>query len=288
MGDYKHLLYEVFGGSVACLTLNRPDALNALSQGPGSLQDELNAAMARADADDVIRSIVITGAGRAFCAGADTTEMTGESQTVVPTPWRQYRSQHAFAEDLERIRNVSKPVLAAINGICYGGGVLLAAHCDIRIASDDAKFSMIEGRMGMSGAEILPFLVGPQWAKFLIWTGESISAQRAKDIGLVLDVVPADRLVERVIDLAMRIAAAPQFGVMMNKRNINGTEDLMGWSANRLFSNSHTTLTELMVPIAAGPDGRPLQQILADEGFRAFKAARDAAHPTPWLHEPAD
>jgi enoyl-CoA hydratase/carnithine racemase len=284
MDTYEHILYERFDG-VLRITLNRPESLNAISQGPGSMQEELNRAFASADADNDVRCVLLTGSGRAFCSGADTSQIA-EAAGEPSTAWDTYRSQERGNRENEQIRTLSKPVVAAVNGICYGGGLILACHCDLRVAADNARFSMIEGRMGMSGAETLPFLVGDQWAKFLIWTGEPISARRAKEIGLVLEVVPADDLIEKTMDLATRIASVPKFGVMLNKRNINGAMDLMGWGNNKLFSVSHTTITETLVPLAATPDGRNLEALLADEGFAAFKKARDAAFATPWLTEP--
>jgi enoyl-CoA hydratase/carnithine racemase len=283
LAEYSHLLADKFD-HVLRLTLNRPETLNAISQGPGSMQDELNRAFASADADDDVRCVLLTGSGRAFCSGADTSERARDTETAT-TAWETYRAQDRSNREVEQIRSMYKPVIAAINGICYGGGLILAAHCDILVASEDAKFSLIEGRMGMSGAESLPLLIGPQWAKFLIWTGEAISARRAKEIGLVLEVVPSDRLGEQTLDLASRIAAMPKFGVMLNKRNIDGVMNMMGWDNSKRFSVSHTSITESMVPLAESSDGKNLSRVLAEGDFAAFKKARDGGFKAPWLTE---
>jgi enoyl-CoA hydratase/carnithine racemase len=285
MSDFEHILYEKID-YVLRITLNRPESLNAISQGPGSMQEELNHALASADSDEDVRCILITGSGRAFSSGADTSQLTGDDEGP-PTAWDKFRAQETSNRDLELLRDQHKPVIAAINGICYGGGFILAAHCDLRVAAEDARFSLIEGRMGMSGAESLPFLIGPQWAKFMMWTGEAISAQRAKEIGFVMEVVAPDRLADTTLDLAARIAAMPRYGVMLNKRNIDGAMNMMGWTNNKNFSVSHTTVTESMVPLASTPDGRLLEQILATEGFKAFKEARDAGFSKPWLEDPS-
>lgn len=289
--EYRYLICERFD-SVLRITINRPERLNALSYGDGSVHGELEQALLEADRDDDVRCIVVTGVGRAFSSGGDTQAQNPEIPSLVRweggprrTAWDQYIFHEEADEVLEYVRQLHKPVIGMINGICYGAGLMYAAHMDLRIAADSARFSLIEGRMGASGADVFPFLIGQQWTKFLMLSGEIISAQKAKEIGLVLEVVRDEELWERTLDLATRIAAMPRFGVMLNKRNIDGTADMMGWSINKRYSHSHKPLVEAMGDEAATPDGRNLRQILHEEGFDAFKTARDAAFATPWLRD---
>lgn len=292
--EYQHLLCDRFD-AVLRVTINRGERLNALNYGPGSVHEELEHALLDADRDDDVRCIVVTGVGRAFSSGGDTAAENPEVPSLVRWeggPRRNAWDQYIFHEEadavLEYVRQLHKPVIGMINGLCYGAGLMYAAHMDLRVASDRARFSLIEGRMGASGADVFPFLIGQQWTKFLMLSGEIISARKAKEIGLVLEVVPDQELWERTLDLATRIASMPRFGVMLNKRNIDGTADVMGWSVNKRFAHSHKPLVEAMGEHAATPDGRNLRQILEDDGFEAFKTARDAPFTTPWLRDDED
>ena len=156
------------------------------------------------------------------------------------TTYDWYRIHSEMVEHLNRVQDCMKPVVATVNGLCYGSGVILAAHCDMVIASDAATFGFVEGRMGLAGIGMLPFHIGGQWAKFLITTGEVITATRAQDIGLALEVVRAADLAARVQGLGERIAAMPPYGVELNKRSVNATLDAMGWPRRRA-STSRTT-----------------------------------------------
>jgi enoyl-CoA hydratase/carnithine racemase len=272
--SYDDILYEA-AGAVATITLNRPAQLNALT---GHTRQEVTAALRAAEADPDVRVVVLTGAGRAFSSGAD----IGPRSTP-PTAAEMYVAYETLDREVDVLRNLRKPVVAAINGLCYGYGLMLAAQCDLAVASDRATFSMIESRMGSSGATTLPYLIGPQWAKLLMLAGDVIGARTAERIGLVVKVVPHDRLAARVAALARRIAAMPPAGVLLNKRAIDATMDVMGWTTNALFQRSHAILTDSMAPRARTPDGRLLQEIFEREGFPAFKKARDEAFREPWV-----
>jgi 2-(1,2-epoxy-1,2-dihydrophenyl)acetyl-CoA isomerase len=276
---YDEIRYEE-ADAIATITLNRPAQLNAM--GP-PMRKELTAALRAAETSPAVRVAILTGAGRAFSSGADIGPR-GSTPTV--------HDMYVAYEDLDRemavLRELRKPVIAAVNGLCYGYGLMLAALCDLVVASDRATFSMIEARMGSSGATTLPYLVGPQWAKLLMLAGDVIGARTAERIGLVVKVVPHDRLAERVTKLARRIAAMPPAGVLLNKRAIDATMDIRGWTTNTLFHRSHAILTDSMVPRARTPDGRLLQEIFEREGFAAFKQARDAAFREPWADAAED
>jgi enoyl-CoA hydratase/carnithine racemase len=222
---------------------------------------------------------VLTGAGGAFSSGG---ELGGERHD---TPFDWYRIHQRINRHLTAVREASKPLIAAVNGLCYGSGLILAAHCDFLIASSAARFSFIESRMGLAGIGMIPFLIGPQWAKFLMLSGEILGAGRAREIGLVLEVIDQSEFAERIEALARQVAAMPPIGAVLNKRNVNATLEAMGWNEARGFNQSHYALIDAMSPYAEAADGRRLADVLQAEGFKAFVAARDAAFSRRWLRE---
>jgi enoyl-CoA hydratase/carnithine racemase len=278
-GDLTNVLYDV-RDRIATITLNKPERLNALSHGPGSMHADIATAMRWADEDDAVHVVVVTGAGRAFCSGGDFGGGGGGTGQDTLSWVRFLEGEDA---DNLQIRNLTKPVVGAINGLCYGAGCIMAAHFDMLVAAESATFGLIESRMGATGIGVFPFIVGGQWAKFLMLSGELISAQKAKEIGLVLEVVPDDRLGERVEDLARRIAAMPREAVMLHKQEINGTLDMMGYAANKTYARAQEAVVNAMSHMARSSDGRLLFEVLREQGFKAFKDARDTPFKPPWL-----
>ncbi|NLM83509.1 MAG: enoyl-CoA hydratase/isomerase family protein [Clostridiales bacterium] len=210
-----NVLYEV-KDHVAVLTINRPEVLNALNL---DVFAEIKDAVEKAERDEDVYVVVITGAGRAFVAGADIKQM----KDLGPMEARHFGE---FGnEALYKIETLTKPVIAAVNGYALGGGCELACACDIRIASDRAKFGQPEVGLGIipgaGGTVRLPRIVGAAKAKELIFTGRIIDAQEALRIGLVSDVVPAESLMEKVMSLAKEIAANAQIAVRQAKASIN-------------------------------------------------------------------
>jgi enoyl-CoA hydratase/carnithine racemase len=287
MAESQHLdnvLYEV-KDRVAIITMNRPERLNAVGL---AMREDILRAMHAADEDDEVRCMILTGSGRAFSSGGDIAEPGGRTSVATHerTAWDWYTffaKPHADGARLTG-RAVYKPLIAAVNGICYGGGLIAAMQCDIIIASDQARFCMIESRMGATGSTYLPYHVGPQWAKLLMLTGEIITARRAERIGLAALVVPHAQLLERALTLGKRIAAMPRYGVMLNKANIDGTMDMMGWLATGRFSDSHGAVVQGMTAFAETADGTRLAD-LRGQGVRAFVQARDAAFTESLLPE---
>jgi enoyl-CoA hydratase len=215
---YDTLLLSVTDG-VAMLTLNRPQALNAITQ---RMKYELAAALDAIDADDAARVLVITGAGpKAFCAGADIKERSGTD----PTPAEFYFRQQATHRLFSRIEQFNKPVIAALNGLAYGGGAEIALCADLRIAADTASSGLTEINLGVipagGGTQRLPRLVGAAKAKELIFTGARLKAAEALAIGLVNRVVPVDRLAAQSAELAALIAAKPPLAVRFAKQAID-------------------------------------------------------------------
>lgn len=205
-------------GAVATLTINRPDKLNALNIPTRSrLVDELDS-LAK---DDDVRVVVITGAGeKAFIAGADISEFEGRS------PVEQFRVMRDRSVFLA-VDQFPKPIIAAINGFCLGGGCELAMACDIRIASDRAKLGQPEINLGLlpggGGTQRLPRLVGMGTAFKLLYTGDMIKADEAHRIGLVDEVVAADKLSDRVTELGQAIAEKSPVALRLIKEAVRAS-----------------------------------------------------------------
>jgi enoyl-CoA hydratase len=237
--DFETILYEKAGGK-ARITLNRPEKLNALS---AKLQRELNVALWEADNDAQVHCVILRGQGRAFCAGYDLSPMqapppkreaaAGETYTNV------YRGMATFDDDawqLERqqrdrmvIWDMHKPVIAQIHGYCLAGGTDLALLCDIVAVADDAVIGFPPVRaMGSPPAHMWTYLVGPQWAKYMLLTGDSISGREAAEIGLVWKSFPADQLEAAVEGLADRMAMIDVDLLSPNKRIVNVAMEMMG------------------------------------------------------------
>lgn len=206
--NYEHLVVEI-SDAVAVVTLNRPKVLNALN---AALLGELHAALDALGADDMVRAVIVTGAGeKAFAAGADIQELAGlsgvEGQALAE------RGQGVF----RKMETLGKPVIAAINGFALGGGCELAMAASIRIASETARLGQPEVKLGLipgyGGSQRLPRLVGKGAALKLLLTGEMISAAEALRIGLVDEVVPAAELMARSRALAAAIAAVAPIAV---------------------------------------------------------------------------
>ena len=202
-------------GNVAVLTIDRPEALNALNS---QVLCDLDAAISQVEADDEVRVVVLTGAGRSFVAGADIGEMVNFSAI----DGKKF-GVHGGSIFL-RLENLSKPVIAAINGFALGGGCELAMACDIRIASEKAKFGQPEVGLGITpgfgGTQRLPRIVGISKAMELILTAKVIGAAEAKAIGLVSEVYPPEELMAKAMELANAICANAQIAVQESKRCI--------------------------------------------------------------------
>lgn len=236
--------------AVGWVTINRPEKMNALD---AEVRQGLFAALAcMAECDDV-RVVVLTGAGeQAFCAGGDLKEMSSNALRVPPPD---------FVPQLGRNIHLDKPVIAAVNGIAYGGGFLLAQTCDLCVAADTASFAVTEARWGRGSpwAVPLPWLVPPRVALELLLTAEPIDAARAAAVGLVNRVVPITELVEEAQALACRIAANAPLSVRAAKAMVYATAELARTAA---FEEAD----RLYEPVYLSDD--------AQEGPRAFKERR--------------
>ena len=237
-------------GAIARITLDRPEKLNALDP---EMLSALEDAVTKAEQSRQIRVIVLAAAGeKAFCVGADILAWTALSPLDMWSEW--VRRGHRIFERLERAK---QPVICAIQGFAYGGGLELALACDIRIVTDSARFAMPEVKLGTvpgwAGTDRLPRLIGSARAKQMIFTGEPIAAEVAERWGLANEVVPVASLSDRVTELAEKIASNAPVAVQTAKQLIG--------------SSSSATLESLAAAVNAFSDD-------AKEGLAAFREKR--------------
>jgi len=208
---YQNIIVEK-EENIAVITFNRPDAMNALNN---QTRAEFREAVAAVAADDEIKVLILTGSGKAFVAGSDIKEFNQTTPYVA----------HNINRLGEMVEKLEKPVIAAVNGFCLGGGNEIAMGCDIIIASDKAKFGQTEVNIGIipggGGTQRLPRLIGACRAKELIYTGDIIGAEEAYRLGLVNRVVPADQLMATARELAKKIATKSAAALKLAKTAIN-------------------------------------------------------------------
>ncbi len=219
--SFEHLLLSREDG-IGVLTLNRPEKLNAFA---GSMREEIADGVREMADDPDVRVLVVTGAGRAFCAGAD----IGYMRDLL-----ERRDTEAFTALVEAgravvttVRAVPKPVIASVNGPAAGGGANLALACDLRIASDRASIGQTFNRIGLhpdwGGTYFLPRLVGPSKALQLIFSAEMLDAERARQLGLFDRVVPHEQLEAETLAAARMLAAKPPRALALAKRAVYGS-----------------------------------------------------------------
>lgn len=216
---YETLLYDLTDG-VATVTLNRPEVLNAFST---PMQRELAAVIARLADDSAVRAVVLTGAGRAFCAGGDIGEMEGAAD---PTPLASRNKLHRMLTSvLMPLVRLEKPVIAAVNGVAAGAGMNLALAADITLVAEQARFSQAFVKVGLvpdtGGLYLLTRLIGLNRAKELCFTGRMLDAREALDLGLVNQVMAADELMPRAKALAQELARGATAAIGLTKSLLN-------------------------------------------------------------------
>ena len=257
--NYEFVLLDV-KDRVGLLTLNRPDKLNAFA---GRMRTEVAEALDSLESNPDVRVIVLTGAGRGFCAGADVLYMKELIE-------RQDRESMAALVEAGRrvvntIRNSEKPVIGCINGVAAGGGANLALACDIRIASEDARLVQSFNRIGLhpdwGGTFFLPRIVGPAKALELFWTAEVLDANECLRLGLFNRVVPPAVLLDNTLAFARQLAEKPALSISLSKKAVYQSMDL---SLDQMLDY------ELKAQLACfeSPD--------AAEGIRAFTEKRAA------------
>lgn len=232
MKQPSHFLLEVDSKGIATITLNRPERLNALTF---DVYHELTDFFAELGAEQNVRVVVITGAGRAFCSGGDVRDIIGELFDRDMEGLLEFTRMTCAL--VHNIRAAPRPVIASLNGTTAGAGACIALASDIRIASDEAKIAFLFVKVGLSGADmgaayLLPRVIGVSKATELLYTGEFISAIEAERVGLYNRVVPSDQLASTTREFAERLAAGPAFALAKTKEMLN----------RELFSSLDTAL----------------------------------------------
>jgi len=282
MSENKFVQYETHDeGTIARITLNRPEARNAQNRG---LLVELHEAFLRAEADDEVRVVILCGAGPLFSAGHDmgskvslaemmpgpdqhpTRRINGGTRKAAESLMLQ--EWHYFFENTRRWRNLRKITIGQAHGDIYAAGMMVLWACDLIVAGEGTTFADVVGaRLGMCGVEYFahPWEFGPRKAKELLLTGDSISAEEAHQLGMVSKIFPADELADRTLDYARRIAALPTMTSLLIKESVNQSVDNMGFynALNACFTlhelnHSHWAwVNEDHYPIAKEDSGIP-------------------------------
>jgi enoyl-CoA hydratase/carnithine racemase len=255
-------LYAVDAATaVATITLNRPERLNALTF---EVYTELRDTFRALDSEAGVRAVIITGAGRAFCTGGDVEDIIGQLFARDAAGLLEFT--RLTGDLILSIRQCRRPVVAALNGTVAGAGAVIAAASDIRIAAESAKIAFLFSRVGLTGADmgaawLLPRIVGLSHASELLMLGDFITAQRAAEIGLYNRVVPAERLMAEVNDLATRLARGPSVSLGVTKQALNEEASLDLVSAIEWEARAQADCMQL-------PNFR--------EAYEAFRAKREA------------
>ncbi len=269
--EFETITYAL-QGSTAIVTLNRPEKRNALS---GKLLGELNAALLEADEHNMVHCVVLRGAGPHFCAGADLSEFSTQRgpdyrgrQEIDDDIWRLEQGQRLRIQ----IFDMHKPVVAQVHGTCIGIGTELAWFCDMVIVADDARIGFPPVRdLGTPPGSMWLYHCGPQWAKRLLLTGDSIRGKDAAKIGLALKSVPAAKLEVEVMRLAGRMGLVDPHLLSANKRLVNLGLELMG----------ARTLQRIGAEIDArghiAPKARAFRETMKAHGVKHAFQQRDAA-----------
>ncbi|MER7127591.1 enoyl-CoA hydratase/isomerase family protein [Streptosporangium saharense] len=222
MNEYTTVTVEKKDG-LAVIALNRPERLNAIG---GGLERELGLALADVAADPGVRAVLLRGEGRAFCAGGDVKDMSGQAENETgPSPAQQvYQLLHG-RRILETILSVPQPIVAAVHGYAMGLGATIALFCDVVIAAEDARFADTHVAVGLvagdGGAVAWPLAMPLGAAKYYLMTGDRLDGVEAARLGLVLRAVPADRLLDEATAVARRLAEAAPLAVQGTKATVN-------------------------------------------------------------------
>lgn len=270
---YEQIRYEVEKGR-ARVTLNRPEKRNALSD---ALLDELEHALWEADDDRDVHCVILSGAGKAFCAGYDLDPSNFQREddgirrrtgaTIDDDMWMLERRQRR----MRALWEMHKPCIAQVHGHCLAGGTDLAFYCDMVIAADDANIGFPPARnLGALPNQMWIYNCGPQWAKRLLLTGDTVSGADAAEIGLILKAVPPDMLEAEVEGLADRMALIDPDLLSANKRIVNVGIDLMGASVLQRIAAENDARGH------RAPGTRAYFKAVAEKGLKGAFAERDA------------
>ncbi|HLQ34273.1 MAG TPA: enoyl-CoA hydratase/isomerase family protein [Chloroflexota bacterium] len=278
---YEHILYDV-SNRVATITLNRPEAMNALSP---TLEDEMHAALDDANTEEDVRCIILTGAGRAFSAGFDIAPSEGRRSRLDPSGQQmgdflkdRWDRDVTMSDRLLHLWRLGTPVIAAVNGWALGGGFWYTLACDITIAADNATFGQPEVRHISNTTFLFAALAGWKAAHRYSLTGDHFDAAEALRLGIINEIVPGDQLMSRARELAERIAMVPEPSVRLNKAVTCFGFMAMGLGSAMLVNDPLSVL----VHSSHNADRDKLFAAMGQGGLRAFLEARDG----PFQPEP--
>jgi enoyl-CoA hydratase len=259
------VLYERRGPS-AWITLNRPDKLNAISH---ELRDALSAAIGRAAADDEVRVVVVTGAGRAFSAGYDLSEEAASGFDGAEA-WRD--ELQADVDVTMQLWRLEKPTIAAVRGWCLAGGMEVAMACDLLVATEDARFGEPEIRYGSGPVTLLmPYVLGMRATRELLFTGDTVDAQEALRLGIANRIVAADALDAEVASFVAKIAPTPLPVLRLTKLALNRAALAMGL-AEAVDANLDLSA---ILNASETPEQRQFDELVRSQGLRAALKWRD-------------
>ena len=277
--------YET-AGRIATLTLNRPHRLNAISAG---MPRALAAAVERANRDDAVHVIVLTGEGRAFCSGYDLIDFAeqkgeqpgsqlgsgkGDGESVAWDPMTDYYGMKKNTEDFMSLWRSYKPTIARIQGPAVAGGSDIALCCDIAIMAEEAVIGYPPARVwGCPTTAMWVYRLGAERAKRMLLTGDLITGVEAAELGLVLEAVPLAELDDRVQALAQRMSGVPKNQLMMQKLMINQAYDNMGLENTQMFATLFDGITR------HSPEGVWFKQRAEEVGFKQAVQERDSGDP---------
>lgn len=250
--------------SIATITLNRPEVLNALTL---EIYAQLRDLFAALEHDGAVKVVILTGTGRAFCSGGDVHKIIGE---VLDRDMRGHLEFCRMTGHLVRnIRLLQKPVIAAINGLAAGAGAVIAAACDLRVMAEDAKFAFLFTRVGLTGADmgaafLLPRLVGQGRAMELLMLGDDLNARTAERIGLVNRVVPREQVIPAACEWAERLAAGPSLSIAMTKAMVNNE-----WAMD--IASAVEAEAQAQALMMMGQDHRAFYEAFQDKRQAEFK-----------------
>ncbi|WP_169543261.1 crotonase/enoyl-CoA hydratase family protein [Sneathiella aquimaris] len=262
---------------IARITLNRPHALNAINE---ELPGAIRRAVEKANNDDAVHVIILQGAGRAFCSGYDLkiyAETPGSNPGFQEMPWDptiDYKMMMGNTQDFMSIFRSYKPVIAKVHGYAVAGGSDIALCADMVIMEENAQIGYPPARLwGCPTTAMWVYRLGVERAKRMLLTGDLIDGREAKKIGLVLDAVPEDKLEERVLELATRMAGIPKNQLMMQKLMINQALDNMGLASTQMTATLFDGITR------HSPEGVHFKKRSEEVGFQQAVKERDSNEP---------
>ncbi|MEQ1863332.1 MAG: crotonase/enoyl-CoA hydratase family protein [Micropepsaceae bacterium] len=277
--SFKHLTYET-DGRIATITLNRPERLNAITRG---MPQEIREAVEKANDDNDVHVIVLTGAGRSFCAGYDLVDYAERpnraagGQDASSGPWDpmvDFAMMSRNTQDFMSLWRSHKPTIAKVRGHAVAGGSDIALCCDLVVMAEDAKIGYPPARVwGIPTPAMWVYRLGAEKAKRMLLTGDLVTGREAAEMGLVLEAVPESELNSRVVALATRIAAVPKNQLMMVKLTINQAIDSMGLAQTQMFATLFDGIAR------HSPEGVWFKRLAEEKGFKEAVRQRDSGEP---------